>query len=151
MPAHPTPVEAHNRPVLIFLTVCTARRASILADSELVSLLTTAWREAEHWRVGHWVILPDHLHLFCAPSSPASLPLANWVRHWKSSFAKRAPSGLRRPLWQGGFWDRQMRHGESYAQKWDYVQNNPVRHGLCNNPEEWPFQGELTQIEWHDP
>ena len=36
-----------------------------------------------------------------------------------------------RPIWQRHFWDTQLRRGESYDQKWDYVMQNPVRAGLA--------------------
>ena len=29
-----------------------------------------------------------------------------------------------------------------------YVRQNPVRHGLVNDPEDWPFQGELHLLDW---
>jgi len=37
---------------------------------------------------------------------------------------------------------------ESYADKWEYVRRNPVRHGYCDNPDEWPYQGELNILQW---
>jgi len=54
------------------------------------------------------------------------------------------------PLWQRDCWDRQLRTGESYAQKWEYVRNNPVRKGLVANADDWPYQGELNVFEWHE-
>jgi hypothetical protein len=36
---------------------------------------------------------------------------------------------------------------ESYAQKWDYVRENPIRAGLVSTTEDWPFQGEIVEIE----
>jgi hypothetical protein len=44
--------------------------------------------------------------------------------------------------------DTQMRAGEQYSVKWDYVRHNPVRAGLCQAPGEWPFQGELNALPW---
>ena len=48
------------------------------------------------------------------------------------------------------FWDRQLRRAESYEEKWQYVKNNPVRHGYVSRVEDWPYQGELNVFEWHD-
>src|SRR6266566_2545894 len=47
-------------------------------------------------------------------------------------------------IWQREFWDRQLRRAESYEEKWQYVKNNPVR------VEDWPYQGEVNVLEWHD-
>jgi len=43
-----------------------------------------------------------------------------------------------------------LRRDESYAQKWEYVVNNPVRHGYAARSEDWSFQGELNSLRWHD-
>jgi hypothetical protein len=51
------------------------------------------------------------------------------------------------PHWQHGFFDHLLRHSESYAQKWEYVRENPVRAGLVSNSDEWPWQGEIVRLE----
>ena len=33
------------------------------------------------------------------------------------------------------------RNDESYAGKWGYVRENPVRKGLAARWEDWPYQG----------
>ena len=38
----------------------------------------------------------------------------------------------------GGFHHR-LRDAESYAQKWQYVRENPVRQGLVERAEDWPY------------
>jgi len=72
-----------------------------------------------------------------------------WVRFWKSlvtkSLACREGS-----LWQTDFWDTQLRCRDKYAAKWEYVRNNPVRAGLLKRPAEWPYQGELNVLRWHE-
>jgi putative transposase len=52
------------------------------------------------------------------------------------------------PHWQKGFFDHVMRSGESYAQKWEYVRNNPVRAGLVVEADAWLFQGEIYQLRF---
>lgn len=63
------------------------------------------------------------------------------------SKATGAPEGA---FWQADFWDTQLRRHESYATKWNYVRNNPGRAGLSVRPEDWPYQGELNLLRWHD-
>lgn len=36
---------------------------------------------------------------------------------------------------------------ESYAEKWEYVRQNPVRAKLVSAPEDWPFCGEIVLID----
>jgi REP-associated tyrosine transposase len=55
--------------------------------------------------------------------------------------------GKSQALWQRGFFDHLIRNTESYAQKWDYVRENPVRAGLVGKAEEWKYQGEIALID----
>ena len=138
---HQTP----GQPVIVFITVCTRGRERWLASDENHELITDAWNSARAWLVGRYVILPDHIHLFVAPGE-IDLPLENWVVYWKTLFtrAHKVPEHC----WQPEFWDTRLRSGESYEDKWEYVRNNPVRHGLVGAAGDWPFQGELNALEW---
>lgn len=42
--------------------------------------------------------------------------------------------------WQDGFFDHRLRTDESAAEKGNYIRMNPVRAGLVENPEAWPYQ-----------
>ena len=55
-----------------------------------------------------------------------------------------------RPIWQIDAWDTQLRTGDSYSAKWAYVRNNPVRHKLVSSAEDWPYQGEIHTLLWHE-
>jgi REP element-mobilizing transposase RayT len=146
-PVHHEPIERDDRPVVVFLTVCSADRKPILADEAAHLVIRAAWRRARAWMVGRYVILPDHAHLFCAPGDrPVSLDM--WVKFWKSEASRHWPRPEEHPIWQADFWDTQLRTGESYEAKWDYVRENPVRHGLVRVPEEWPYAGELNELDW---
>jgi len=105
---------------------------------------------ADSFLVGRYVIMPDHIHLFCAPAQSLPGYLKAWVRYWKSFVSNHWPGGKEGQVWQRDFWDTQMRHGESYGNKWDYVRFNPVRHGLVKKAELWPYQGEMHLLEWQD-
>ena len=36
-----------------------------------------------------------------------------------------------------------LRGHESHAEKWLYMKENPVRAGLCELAEGWPYAGEI--------
>jgi putative transposase len=145
-PAHFPAVESGFRSVVIFLTVCTRDRRPLLANTAAVELIREAWFAANFWVVGRYVILPDHIHLFCAPNTTPPDPLKNWISFWKNRVTRARPRRDQVPIWQAESWDRQLRRGESYDEKWDYVVNNPVRHGYASSPEAWPIGGSLTSF-----
>jgi len=145
-PVHQAVFDRRGRSPIVFVTVCTAKRQRILANPAAATLLQRAWHAAQAWQVGRYVVMPDHVHLFCSPA--VDTELRNWVHFWKAYVTRRWMDHAQRPLWQTGFWDTQLRGNETYAAKWEYVRFNPVRHGLVHQPESWPFQGELNVLSW---
>jgi REP element-mobilizing transposase RayT len=142
-----SPLEAHNRSIIILVTACTVARRKILASSAVHQATIAAWCEASKWLVGRYVIMPDHVHLFCAPNGLDAPSLERWMRYWKS-LATRKMKKTAGTVWQRHHWDRQLRSGESYGDKWEYVRHNPVRHGYVASADEWPYQGELNELRW---
>jgi len=149
-----------------FITFNTFGRHRILNTSAVHEAFISFCRTAHEQygvAVGRYVIMPDHVHLFVVMPPDVSLP--RWVATLKNFLGKRIEvcSGVpverqaqhssaatraatQRPIWQRGFFDRLLRHGESYNQKWEYVRMNPVRATLCETPEQWEFQGEIMRI-----
>jgi REP element-mobilizing transposase RayT len=130
---------------LYFLTTCTDNRRKVFDRREAVEILVGEWRSVttrHGWQVGRYVVMPDHVHFFCA-AHRAARPLRLFVAKWKEWTSKRLSRelGIETPIWQPEFFDHLLRSSESYSQKWDYVRNNPVRAGLVENADAWPFQG----------
>jgi hypothetical protein len=45
------------------------------------------------------------------------------------------------------FFDHVLRSEESYAEKWNYVRDNPVRAGLVTSSDHWPYLGRVEFLE----
>jgi len=130
-----------------FMTVCTHHRRSILADASVVEILKGEWDGAwdrHGWAVGSYVVMPDHVHFFCTDGEQGTA-LSRFVGSWKewSSKAIKKECNIEEPIWQKGFFDHLLRSDESYSEKWNYVRNNPVRAGLVECMDEWPFVGHI--------
>jgi putative transposase len=164
VPPRLCPIFANN-PVY-FVTACTYRRKPLLATSTVHTAFVQFSEHAYTARtvaVGRYVIMPDHVHLFV--SGPDDFDLGRWMgilkryleKHVDAVAARRLTSPRGRPLqktrsthapvWQRGFFDHVLRSEESYGQKWNYVRENPVRAGLIEKPEDWPFAGEIITID----
>ena len=128
---------------IVFVTVCTQHRSQRLANPAVHEALLRAWRDADAWMVGAYVIMPDHVHFFCSPVND-EIQIEQWFTFWKRCFRKHV--GVDAPLFQSGAFHHRLRQDESYAEKWDYVRANPVRAGLVQNPDEWPFKGVLNEL-----
>ena len=134
-----------DEPTIVFLTICSDNRDPWLAQKSVQDSLEDIWREANTWLVGYYLLMPDHLHLFCAPRD-LNFTLQQWVSYWKSQFKRRHSTQPWR--WQRNFWDTRLRREEDYTTKWNYIRENPLRKGLVAEPDDWPFWGMLNALRW---
>jgi putative transposase len=137
-----------NNP-LYFVTFCSHRRSKVLATNSVDAGFLEFGSRAHaihNVAVGRYVIMPDHLHLFVC--GPDDFELGRWVGALKQHLAKAVGSTQpSRTIWQRGFFDHVLRSNESYGQKWSYVRENPVRAGLVEKAEDWPYQGDIVYID----
>jgi REP-associated tyrosine transposase len=110
---------------IYFITTCTSKRRAILASRETAEVLIDEWQNAHDrhsWAIGRYVIMPDHVHFFCSAELGAKA-LPTFIQAWKQWTSKGITRDLKLsgPVWQEGFFDHVLRAGESYSQKWDYV------------------------------
>ena len=90
-----------------------------------------------------YCFMPDHLHLLVEGTNPAST-LTEFVRVFKqrSSFQWKRMFGSQ--LWQRSYFERVLRNHESSIDVARYVLANPLRAGMVDSVEDYPFLGSLT-------
>lgn len=158
MPATDGPMHKHLHRLervwidwpIYFITTRTFKRRAILASKEVANILVDEWQDAlerHGWAIGRYVIMPDHVHLFSRAELGAKV-LPGFVQRSKEWSSKRIAHQLELSgnVWQEEFFDHVLRSSESYSQKWDYVKENPVRAGLVNNSDDWPWKGEIESL-----
>ena len=141
-----------GRSNIVLLTVTAEKRNPWIANETAHRLLHQTWSEATAWLVGDYLLMPDHLHCFCAPHD-LHFTIETWISYWKREFALkhgRLAGTLAPPKWkfQARGWHHRLRDGESYSEKWLYVQENPLRKKLCSRIEDWPFKGKVFDLIW---
>jgi putative transposase len=137
---------------IVLLTINTEKREPWSANERVHQLLHQTWSEVTAWLVGDYLLMPDHLHLFCAPRD-FYFTIETWISYWKREFSlkRRRLAGTLVPLewkFQSRGWHHRLRDGENYSEKWIYVQENPVRKGLIKRIEDWPFKGRGFDLIW---
>ena len=138
------------RSPIYFVTACTSKRRKILATSAIHQSFLKFGEDGPKYGawIGAYVLMPDHLHLFVVVDDE-KVRLTDWTKSLKNALSKRLRSeGVSTPHWQKGFFDHVLRSAESYSGKWDYVRENPVRAGLVNSWQDWPFRGEIFALEY---
>jgi REP element-mobilizing transposase RayT len=139
--------QTYSTPIY-FITAVTAGRKPLLASGTVhAALREYAQANATKGRsMGRYVVMPDHVHFFLRLGAEAKV--SDYVR-WMKSAVTQCIRSAQEPgyVWQPGFFDHVMRSTESYAEKWAYVRENPVRAGLVATADDWPYQGEIVRIE----
>jgi REP element-mobilizing transposase RayT len=88
--------------------------------------------ERANWRWIACVVMPDHVHVLTTIAPTTSI--CSIVTPWKRYLARL--HGVR---WQRDFFEHRLRSQEHVQIKRDYLRQNPVRAGLVDKPEEWPY------------
>ena len=99
--------------------------------------------DPERYRLIAWCVMPNHVHVLIAPKES----LFKVVQSWKSytgrwAMRKNAELGLGVPgraFWMREYWDRYIRDERHFQQVVDYIHRNPVKTGLCREPQDWPW------------
>lgn len=97
------------------------------------------FHDRKKYRLAAWVVMPNHCHMLCTPC--AEHRLSEIMHSLKSYTANKANKMLLRSgrFWQKEYFDRFMRNARHFARTVTYIENNPVKAGLCERPEDWPF------------
>jgi putative DNA methylase len=106
--------------------------AKVVEDSIL-------YLDTKKYLVSAWVVMPNHVHLVTTPLPGKSL--ARTMQSLKSYTANEANKLLMRngTFWMPDYFDRYVRSQRHFAAAIAYVENNPVKAGLCSRPEDWRF------------
>jgi len=95
------------------------------------------YREQSKYALHEFVVMPDHLHLLITPATDISLERA--VQLIKGGFSYRLGKSKRGLVWQESFTNHRIRDEQDYAHHSDYIRMNPVRAGLVERPELYPY------------
>ncbi|MEL6451230.1 MAG: transposase [Pseudomonadota bacterium] len=126
-----------------------ARRGSctLTEHIEVLRLAVRQTRAAHPFDIDAWVVLPDHIHaVWTLPAGDCE-----YATRWsviKARFSRQMPAGPRRDshilrrergVWQRRFWEHHLRTPQDRDSAVRYCLFNPVKHGLVDVPEAWPY------------
>jgi len=143
----------HRSGALVFLTLVTRSRASVLVEPRVRDVFRSAITHVAQrhpFRTVAYAVMPDHCHLLWR------MPLddgdfSRRVRLLKHFMTRQ--QGVPRPLWQARFWDHMIRDESDFVRHLDYIHFNPVKHGHCAAAAEWPDSsyGHYVRKGWYAP
>jgi len=122
--------------VIYFVTICVMDRKPVLANQRTFRALRNVAEKLQDWTLIAAVLMPDHLHVIVAPKD-RDFRVGNFAGALKRWMRKELEASW---TWQPGSFDRLLRSGDSLQAKWLYLEENPVRAGLVQRPEDWPYR-----------
>ena len=155
-----------------FITFCCYHRHRSFTTHESCRIFESALervRRSYRLHVYGYVIMPEHVHLLLSEPQlqpqPESGPLkpalglsgnADWLaclqKYTLADALKSLKQGVSRRLlpcmsgehfWQKRYYDFNIRNYPQFVEKLRYLHRNPVRAGLCDRPEDWPWSSFL--------
>ena len=99
-----------------------------------------------HCRVFTYCLMPDHLHYLVSPCAEGVSVLAFTHRYKGKATNESWKVGWRGRLWQPRFYEHIVRDDESLVEIARYILGNPVRKGLADRPEHWPWSGCMNPL-----
>jgi REP element-mobilizing transposase RayT len=128
-----------NPDAIYFVTVCVQGRQPVFASPAHAQVILDCldWLRANRGVVVYALcLMPDHLHLLARPGRS----LGDVIRMLKT-YTTRQVKELGRPgkLWQDDYYDHIVRKHEDAAGIAQYILQNPVRKGLVDSAEGYPW------------
>jgi putative transposase len=145
-----------NTGTLHFVTFSCYRRRPLLPNHGAAELFERALEQARlkyGFLVIAYVVMPEHVHLLV--SEPERDTLATAIKAIKQSVARKQGGGR---FWQERYYDFNVRTTEKRVEKVKYIHLNPVKRGLVDRRQDWPWSsyqhyatGEVGAVEITSP
>jgi len=132
-----------------FLTIRAYQNQSPFVDRKLnQAIVDVLLNERQHSQcsIQAYCLMPDHLHLLTTPSVTEASVLAFADRFKGLSTRESWRFGWRGKLWQPRSYDHVLRRNEDVEKVCEYILANPVRRGLVENPDEFPWSALVDPI-----
>ena len=107
--------------------------------AEIVIATMLDYRQRGEYLFHEFVLMPDHLHVLVTPAPNNSLEKVMQFIKGGSSFRIHQQRGQKMQIWHAGFHDWTIRDAADWDSKAQYIRLNPVKTGLVERPEEWPY------------
>ena len=128
----------HGTRDLHFITFSCYHRQPLLLKQNAMALFEHALEKARRrygFFVTGYVVMPEHVHLLI--SEPENEGLASAMQSIKQSVTRNLRTVGH--FWQARYYDFNVCTAKKRIEKLRYIHRNPVKRGLVQRPEEWPW------------
>ncbi len=125
-----------------FVTTKTSMGRALLQSERNATLLIDVLRSyvaARKFHLQDFVVMPDHVHLLITVDSDMTIERAMQLIKGGFSYRLRKEFGYSGEVWQHGFSEVRVDDRQSFLQHREYIAQNPVKAGLVDSPEKFPY------------
>jgi putative transposase len=138
-----------------FFTLVSYQRQFLFTQDEFRTALRQAiikTRKNHPFEIIAWVLLPDHLHCIWQLPEGDNDYSTRWalIKRYTSEALRFSNIGIKFDnsskikkreafIWQRRFWEHLIRDQNDFNQHFDYIHFNPIKHGLVENLNTYPF------------
>ncbi|NJO72651.1 MAG: transposase [Leptolyngbyaceae cyanobacterium RM1_406_9] len=139
---------------IYFVTFNTWEKSELSPDARQAILESCLFFDQERYQIFTMVVMPDHVHMLIQPwvkSKNEYWTLSSIMKSIKGYSAKIIPKvtnhlGI---VWQDERYDRIVRDEEEFQNFWQYIRQNPVKAGLSEIPEDYPFFWQISSENFY--
>ena len=95
--------------------------------------------KAGKFKVHDFVVMPDHVHLLITVGHDLTVERALQLIKGGFSYRLKKELGYTGEVWQRGFSEVRINDRQSFLHHSEYIAQNPVKAGLVNSPDEFPY------------
>ena len=125
-----------------FVTTKSSMGRRLLQSERNATLLIEVLRSCvaeRKFELHNFVIMPDHLHLLLTVDGEMTIEKAMQLVKGRFSYRLKKEFGYPGEVWQRGFSEERSDSSESFSRHREYIAQNPVKAGLVDSPEQFPF------------
>jgi putative transposase len=127
-----------------FVTTKTSMGRRLLQSDRNAMLFVDVLRgyaAQKKFKVLDFVVMPDHVHMLVTVGPEMTIEQAMQFIKGGFSYRLKKETGYSGEIWQRGFSDVRVENRASFEQHRIYILilENPVKAGLCESPEQFPY------------
>ncbi|HJQ70505.1 MAG TPA: transposase [Blastocatellia bacterium] len=132
-----------------FVTIVVSKRRNLFLDPNLAESVINCLldlRRKMGFTLYSYCLMPDHFHALIG-AGESNKGLGEICGAFKSLSTRAYWQRYEGRLWQRQFFDHIIRNEKDFFETMEYIRQNPVRKGLVNTAEEWPYSGIVDELQ----
>jgi len=97
------------------------------------------YRDAGEFELYEYVVMPNHIHLLLSIAEEQRLSRVIQLIKGGFSHSLRQNGIIFRAVWEQRYHDRRVRDANEFVEFPRYIRQNPVRKGLVERAEDYPY------------